>query len=308
MNPFCLSHFEGEGLLVTPVDQNRRPLPAFRHTVVLTGLHADTPARTKISGTMASAMAYLPCQWCWFAGSQFREELGTTAMLFRGYCTPRVMKAGVLKDKHIQLHHPAYDPPERLLTAAQQMERAEAAFARIGQKDVGRMFGCIQPCLVMKILPYTDYNNFFLLPLGHSLFLGVVKDFVKLVTGELGDGDLEKPFLISKDGLKAIAQAEKHLILTSDFGRPYISIINKQGRYVMEDWARFLEVFSVYLFSDKAMGLTILPPLAKKAWGHLRRFALYHMRHSYARDKETRDAATADLLEYAKVLDEVKFI
>ena len=52
-------------------------------------------------------------------------------------------------------------------------------------------------------------------------------------------------------------------------------------------------------------------PDVKKAWGHLRRFALYHMTFDDDRDKTLHDREMAralarqELLEYAKIAEQV---
>jgi hypothetical protein len=73
----------------------------------------------------------------------------------------------------------------------------------------------------------------------------------------------------------------------------------------MENWARFVEVFSVYLFSSDVHGVQLLSDVAKKAWGHLRRFILYHMRPAEEYSERARKAARRELLEFAKILDTV---
>lgn len=76
--------------------------------------------------------------------------------------------------------------------------------------------------------------------------------------------------------------------------------------YVIEHWSRWVEVFSVLLFAPVAYESHSGPlsPLAKQAWGHLRRFAMYHLRPSARSTSESRDAARNELLAYARLVDE----
>ena len=310
--------FTGNGLIVHPTDNSGQKLPPIRHRLLLSGMYADSPARMKVANTMASAAAYLACQWCWFAGTKARaseETLDTgRAMLFRGYATQALVKVGPLQGEHIQLHHADHDKAERLLTSQDMWDRAEfvesqkkPSTGKVSAK-VAKVSGCLGLCPIMKALPYTDYVNFFILPFGHAVFLGVVKDCVKLILGQLPeDGSLYKDMLVANRGARrAINAQEGSFVLTSDFGRPYTSVIDRSGTYVMEDWSRFLEVYSVYLFSSDVHGREVLPQLAKKAWGHLRRFVLYHMRSAGRTEDPTAPRkALEELLEFAKIMDVV---
>ncbi len=260
---------------------------------------------------MGSASAYLACQWCWFTGSKAAatsesiEETGK-GMLFRGYASPVSMKLGRLSGKHIQLHHPRHDIPERVLTADEMMARGKWVEQKGKGADAAKVSGCLGICPVMATLPYTDYVNFFILPFGHAVFLGVVKDFIKLVLCQLQDVNADHVLVATRDARRAIKSEEGAFVLTADFGRPYSSVIDKSGTYVMENWCRFLDVFSVYLFSSNVHGGEVLPPMAKKAWGHLRRFVLYHMRgKAFNPDPSAGRQAMEEILEFAKIMDTV---
>jgi hypothetical protein len=136
-------------------------------------------------------------------------------------------------------------------------------------------------------------------------------------TGAYGTGEAERPFLLSSAAKRKLQQHDKDFRLTSDFGRPYSNLLSKQGRFVVENWVRWTEVFSSYLLCPLVHGSNeqLLPPLAKKAWGHLRRFIMHHQRiqvdpadplgpnSSYHADR--RQDARTELLEYAKIMDEV---
>jgi len=302
----------GNGLEVTGVDENGRKTAPFRHVIVLSGLYADTPARMKVANTMGSASAYLACQWCWLAGAKASaadddaEEIGK-AMLFRGYAKPAPVRVGILAGTQVQIHHARKDPARRLLTSQQMLARAKWVEDNGRTKHTAKVSVCLGLSLVMKELPYTDYVNFFMLPFGHTVFLGVVKDFVHLMLGSL-PASTNSGLVISSEAKKMIKAAEAAPVLTSDFGRPFKSVVEKSGSYVMENWCRLIEVYSVYIFSPDVHGEEVLPPLAKKAWGHLRRFVMHHMRGHSTIDPRASRQAKVEILEFAKIMDEVSFV
>ena len=299
-----MSYCVGDGIEVTPVDASGNKEAPMRHVVVLTGLYADTPARMKVANTVGSASAYLACQWCNFAGtksSASEAEAGDTgrAMLFRGYSKPAQVSAGPLAGTDVQIHHPRNDHPQRVLTSAKMCRRGEMVEAG---RATAKNTGCLGQCMIMKELPYTDYVNFFMLPFGHTVFLGVVKDFLHLLL----DPSLpfsREVFVVNNEARKRIKEAEASFVLTSDFGRSYMGV-DKFGQYVMENWCRFVEVFSVFLFSQDVHGMDVLPPLAKKAWGHLRRFVMYHMRGYAHGGVVAANKARMEILEFAKLMDD----
>ena len=151
------------------------------HIPILTGLHADTPARTKAGGFMGSAAAFLACQFCWFSGNKFPECGGAT--LFRGYATPQTMRCGLLEGEQLQI---GVNDADRCISHEEQVSRAELMEEDNGKPEselLPAKFGCHGWCPFLKQLPYLDYNDFFLLPWYHATYLGLVKDFWKLVTG-----------------------------------------------------------------------------------------------------------------------------
>ena len=138
-----------------------------------------------------------------------------------------------------------------------------------------------------------------------------------MFAGGYGTGPNEQPFLMTAAAKRSFLKHERDFVLTSDFGRPYSSILSKSGRYVVENWVRWTEVFSTYLLCPEIHGgQQPLTPLAKKMWGLLRCFVFHHQRKVIADPADpagqgssyhpdTRAAAQAALLEYSKLLDTV---
>lgn len=111
--------------------------------------------------------------------------------------------------------------------------------------------------------------------------------------------------------MSALQQLESHFLLTCDIGRPY-EPLGLSNSYVVEQLVRHHEVFSVMLFNKDVTGIDALPPLAKKAWGHLRRgIRHFHRLRDYLdgspeamrRWERERAAAQAELLEFAKLME-----
>jgi hypothetical protein len=83
--------------------------------------------------------------------------------------------------------------------------------------------------------------------------------------------------IISKAGRKQMSERAKHLVLTSDMGRPYTDIVKYKGTWVMENWLHWAETFSPVIVHDI---LQQECPEALEAWMELRKaFLLYLCSH-----------------------------
>ncbi len=253
----------GDGLLVRPVVREGgqlREREAFVHRVFLSAVYCDSPARQKLAGVVQGASAYLMCMYCWMCGVKFNN------MRMLGYRGPVVCRYGKLKGQEVQM---GVNERSRLIAHEEQVLRgmvAETTDELSTNRDVG--VHMLNP--VVKALSYVDANSLFPVPLYHALYLGVVKDFVKALLQNGGREEL-------RWDKRIVADRETHFLLPADFSRPLLSVVSKQGRMVIENWVRFLEVYSVYLFWPE-LGAVVLSPSAKKAWGHLRRFAMFFQR------------------------------
>lgn len=77
-------------------------------------------------------------------------------------------------------------------------------------------------------------------------------------------------------------------------------------RYVIENWVRWVDVFSTYLLSEEVVGRPeVLRPHMKVAWGHLRRFILHHMRPQQdSSTAEARAQARAEFLAFCRLMEQ----
>lgn len=300
---------DGNGLVVNPMvrtpDGGVMQGRPFVHTVVLVGQHADSPARSK-AGHFLGAAAYLGCPWCWITGKRINQT-----MAYLGYKEPTVLRRSPLEGTSVQI---GVNDHVRLLSDQDQEERAGAYLLHkemlelSGEQvpaNLASYYGACGYSVYHERLPYLSgfFNSFWLVPFCHAVFLGLVKDLVRVMTGTLTK---HKPpvLMLSKEALKLIKEREGDFVLTTDFNRPYSSFVEHNGRYVIEDWARMCLVYSTYLFSpDVHDGKAVIGGVLKKAWGHLRRFIKYHYAPKNF-DKESRDMARSELIEYGKILEE----
>ena len=312
---------------------------------------------------MASAAAYLACNYCWFSGCRLDSVKHTT--LFLGYDAPRIMTKGILKGKEVQI---GVDEQDRFVSHEWHQHRAayveESVVSGRCDEERASMMGCKGACVLHKALPYLHYNNFFLLPIAHAMLFGMVKDAMNLFLGKADkkkkkkgkkkqpkkkraqgqvlededdedEDDAELPgfelFRITNEAKRVMAARAKEIKLTCDFGRSYWDVVQHSGSYIMENWWRWVEVFSVYIlrpYYKNGVQIDILPPLAAKAWGHLRKAVIYAMRpnvdysdgrgskqvggvvmgpaHSFR--TENRAAARHELLEYGKIMETVSTV
>lgn len=153
----------------------------------------------------------------------------------------------------------------------------------------------------MHFLPYVDYNNVWIVPVGHCLLFGVTSNFIAYAFRQgkrLSNPNAYAPNMVPHATRDLIERRGKDLTVPSDFGRKYKSIIQYRGSYTMEDWLHFVEAFSPYLFSPGT-----LPPLLQTMWNHLVKAILhyFHAGTTYT-DDASREAA-ASMLEFAKLVE-----
>ncbi len=254
------------GLRVTPLGGS-----PFQHIIFLSGVYCDSPARQKLACVIQGASAYLMCMYCWLCGVK------DSNMRMLGYSTPVVCRYGKLRGQALQM---GVRDRVRLLAHDEQVQRALVAEAGTNL-DPAKDIGVRRLNPFVRLLPYVDFNTLFPVPFYHALYLGVVKDFFGLLL------DSKTSFAMKK---KVVSSREGHIILPADFARPVLSVVSKQGRMVIENWVRLLEVYSTYLFwpSLASSDGDVLPATAKEAWGHLRRFALYYQRYEECGAEERR--------------------
>ena len=90
---------------------------------------------------------------------------------------------------------------------------------RIGKMQPPRA-GCHGVSPLVKLLPYADYNNLFLVPICHALLYGSVKTFLNLILPRTAPSP-HKSYHVSPDHRQLLKQRSKEVLVTADFGRPF---------------------------------------------------------------------------------------
>ena len=236
-------------------------------------------------------------------------------MRYLGYEAPVTTVFGVEKVQGVAFQLGVNDG-DRLLTDREQQIRSlgvEKLLEGGHPVDPG-MWGTHGESVLFKILPYVDRNMIWAPPFYHMVMLGCVKGLMCIIV----KGDEKKDSAVAKFKLKnkkQIEALESNFLLTGDLGRPY-EPLELCRSYLIEHVVRYLEIYSVFLFNAEVTGVQVLTPLAKQAWGYLRR----GIQHFHRLDKEvttddelaewelSRQKARQELLEYGKIMEKVRFV
>ena len=139
---------------------------AFIHLVVLQGIYADSPARVKLLNC-ASMNAYMGSFYCWMTGQHLHGS-----MRWAGYHEPVTIERGARQGDLLQMG--VHDQRLRI-TNEEQCLRAGAVENGILNADFMGVHG---GCIIARMLPYTDINTLFLVPINHALHRGVIRDLI----------------------------------------------------------------------------------------------------------------------------------
>jgi hypothetical protein len=291
----------GDGVLVTETksDGTRR---TFHHKVFIVGVFGDTPALKKLQAWLAHN-AKLGCGWC-----IVRSTRDGNAQYWYGYSADT--EIGWLTDA----------PPLRLakcgadvtrLSHKQQERRALDVVEEVARPTEVGAHG-ISPLVGTKKLSnhnplglsYVDYNDLWIVPIGHAALLGLVKDFWKALLGPVKKGQPRPWYALPADSKAEIHRRAAELDSTDDFGRPYRCIVTERGSWVMENWLHWTESFSCLILAPSGGKHVLHDKRLHEMWGLLRDFLLHHMRMvdpylSEADFREARHTARSNLERYA---------
>lgn len=206
------------------------------HKPFVTGSYADAPFARKEQKFNGHA-ATMGCGYCPING-QPGERGG---MYFYGYaertqfgfCTPGAPK------------QEAY-AGSQALSEEQMHLRAQLAAAGGNPSQLGAH----GPSTFIQKLPYARYSTLWLLPVCHSLLLGLVKDFWNLLLCKKQQGQPYPWYAIRPEHRRLLQKRGPGITITNDFTRPYRCIVTKRGHYTMDDWRKFTTVFSVFVLLD----------------------------------------------------------
>ncbi|DBB01368.1 TPA: hypothetical protein ACH3X1_013672 [Trebouxia sp. C0004] len=264
-------------------------LAAFKHTVILTGAMADLPAQNKMSKNLHWNNA-LTCAHCTLNGTWL---LGATRFL--GYRKPVVY--GIKWPSILQVSEPKTalfgDACTKLRPEAWANAEGLGQCIADGKGPPGMKEGDVGNkgiSMFKKMLPYICPSNFWVIPFGHALLLGILQDFLKMMlpalTGSMAD------YCIKKEARTVMIARAAMIHSTIDFGRPYSDAVQKRGYWVMEELLHFTETWSVIIFQPYKKGSAIIPILHDKdtleMWQSFR-VIVHHFMRSFA--EHASDAA-----------------
>ncbi|KAF6249641.1 hypothetical protein COO60DRAFT_1686595 [Scenedesmus sp. NREL 46B-D3] len=284
----------------------------FLHFAVLGGVYADSPARAKLNFSIGSFLAYFACPFCKLAGT-----LRGKTVRFLGYCLPVLTPAGVGKGKWFQMG--ASDG--RLLQPPEQIAQAIAAAfnrARGFQPPPGNRYKGYS--LLLRDLYWVHPSRLFVVPFCHAFHLGIFKDLMHLLFGkearsgarDEGGTAAANPLRIPNDRRQVIRGRVEQMRLHPSFNRRFRSPFTSKASWQIEECARALQCFLPVCFRPVRRGSSkeevLQPDLAKKAYGHLKRFAAFHLGHEGFDTQQEYVAAAIrahqELLEYGKLVEQ----
>jgi hypothetical protein len=278
--------------------------PTVQIRPLLTGFLADSPARIKYAEWMGVGARLGACGWCMNEGVPYRHGTSNkVTYYYYGYHEPRpqILAFGGVEMK-------VGDPRLRLSHDA-QMLRAQEVEGRIKAANTA---GCHGVSIVCSTLPYTDYNNVWVVPVAHALLYGVAKDFVAHLlrapglSESMGAKNLPQGAdFISLEDRRTMRERVKYVHVTSDFGRRYKCIVQYMNSYKLEDWLHFVEVFGFAIFRG------ILSTQMAELWGCIVEAVDGFMRPSSFENRDQYTAAcnkaAGAIARYAKTIEYYEF-
>jgi len=284
----------------------------FRHMVMLTGIYADSPARAKLMYAVASWTAFFACPFCKLMGT-----MCDNVVRYMGYAKPAVVTKGHYDGSSFQM---GVNDSSRMLSHQQQVARAavyrvtyEAGVAHDGLSAIKGNTPLV------RSLHYVDFNRIWIVPFCHAFYLGVLKDFLNAIFAKKSAGGEQDAsggnapatdILIPPASRRVIRGRAGGLELHPSFNNRYRDVMGNKASWQIEDCARAVECFFPLLFRPVGRpGVEVLQPgVVKQAYGHLRRFAAFHMATEKFEDMATMTAAAlaarGELLEYGKLAEE----
>jgi len=285
---------------------------AFRHMVMLTGIYADSPARAKLMYAVASWTAYFACAFCKLMGT-----MCDTVVRYLGYSKPAEVTKGHHNGCSFQM---GVNDSSRMITHEGQVSRAavervtyEAGVAHDGLSAIKGYTPLV------RCLHYVDFNRIWIVPFCHAFYLGVFKDFLNAVFAKKSTGTDQEAaggnmptndILIPPGSRRTIKGRARGLELHPSFNNRYRDVMGNKASWQIEDCARAVECFFPLIFrrTRQSEVEVLQPEVVKEAYGHLRRFATFHMAvdkfDNMAVMTAAALAARKELLEYGKLAQE----
>jgi len=162
----------GIGMRLHPVHRNAQGLvqagKSIQHRVVVTGIYADSMARTALCRGVSVGSSYKACREC---DMQAVSLYGTRRWC--GACVAVRRRFSTQKNQYNRLGWGENDTL-RWLTPNEKLQRDEAVDADAAQSTVRGSHGV---CMFNRVLYYHEYDDMFVLPFAHAVFRGILRDF-----------------------------------------------------------------------------------------------------------------------------------
>jgi hypothetical protein len=295
-------------------------------------IHCDSPARSKL-GCFNGANATFCCPYCRHPSVRVEKALKPL-----GYLEPvSYLHYICVTQKEEQQRLVTYQMGvRRQRLSLENMEHREKLFmylfkkGRYQHEEIRKELGINGKCDLFGKVTTLHRVHAFLLPFYHLIFLGVLKTFFTLLVKKDPKKKARKKRNRTKDRdedgsdtnevtifrLSKLKELNNCIISTSDLGRPPRCLSNIAA-FLVEDAKNLWEFQGTLLMhpavTSKVLGLEdgVLPPLAKEAWGYLRRGIDFFMdQDTVSLDKHGRTTLAAkeaqeSLLEFAKICEKV---
>ncbi|KAF5826354.1 hypothetical protein DUNSADRAFT_3456 [Dunaliella salina] len=263
------------------------------------GFHADAPARTALMNAM-HVTSWLGCLYC------YMTQVAVTAhkMAFMGYCNAEQIARGALKGQWKQM---VVDDATLKVSSSAQLRRGLGAEMTSGGEPA--YIGLRGTCKVQQLLWYLDFNRICFVPFIHAFHRGVFRSWMLAVFSTAQSLDKKIQHTLTLAQRQECKRRSATMVFTNEFGRLPECPLTYGAQQVMEQLIRQLDCVLPLLFAEVLIDSPNAANPIKKSFGHLRRFAEYHMSvHSYAphQAKLRRahlHAARLELVEYVKMAE-----
>lgn len=253
--------------------------------VYITGIHADTPMRSKLMKCQGH-MADQGCPFCFCTATDVwtgEDDSGATDAhdaeglqswrrdrYWGGYAEQAYSRAG--KQANAYWIMKPMGPEMLCKVNGQPADKVDykkdhshiAAFSLQSQglapdpgsdqkpcddfltsRELGGFSGA---CIVMRLLPYLQFDTAFVLPFGHAFFRGVTANFLAAVIATANKSPLQPQHRLSANIRKELVKRGNRMVLTQAMNRPYRDMLSKHQRYTMEELMTLLDVYLPLLF------------------------------------------------------------
>lgn len=255
--------------------------------VYVTGIHADTPMRSKLLKCQGN-MADQGCPFCFCTATdelvgnaeqditdgtaldEEREQSKKRDRFWGGYAEKAYSRAGKQANAYWIMRPTGPEmlcrvnaaPPDKTdfkkdhahMAAFSLQSQSLAPLPGSNQKPsdaylTSRELSGFSGCsIILRLLPYLKFDTAFNLPFGHSFFRGVLANFLAAILATASKSPLQPEQRLSASARRELVKRGNRLVLTQNMNRPYRDMLSKHQRYTMEELMTLLDVYLPLLF------------------------------------------------------------